>query len=108
MGATVHLDPTGPASGFLRVLPMSHLSYDPPVGLSFESIDGEVYQLTERGDVTFLHSNCWHNATRPSADGLLGARRHFRGAWRAEPGRGIEDITEAEQAGYRMPAPAVR
>lgn len=108
MGVTVHLDPTGPANGFLRVKPGTHTRLDPPDGLSFETLDGEVSQLTERGDVTFPHSHCWHNATRGSADGELGARRHFRGAWRSSDEPGPEDITEEQLATSVIPSPAVR
>jgi ectoine hydroxylase-related dioxygenase (phytanoyl-CoA dioxygenase family) len=105
---TVHVDATGPANGFLRVVPRPRLAEVRMDGLTFENVDGEVLLFAEPGDVLFHHSDLWHAAARGTASGDLGIRRHFRGGWTSRPGRTIDDIDEDERRSFRMPAPAAR
>jgi len=104
---TIHIDPTSPANGFLRVLPGSHRWATPapfrnanavavpegskPTGghtperppfdmpLGFEKIRGELAIYCERGDVIFHDAYLWHSAARATDD--EGIRRHVRGGW---------------------------
>jgi ectoine hydroxylase-related dioxygenase (phytanoyl-CoA dioxygenase family) len=104
---TVHVDPTSPANGFLRLVPGSHLWATPPpndnvngatvpagsapwgghcgtpppsaMPLGFEKIPGEVAVYAERGDVLFHDGYLWHSAARATVDGSI--RRHVRGSW---------------------------
>jgi hypothetical protein len=103
---TVHIDATGPANGFLRVVPRPRVAQRAMDALSFENVDGEVLLFAEPGDVLFHHSDLWHAAARGTASGVLGQRRHVRGAWTSRPGRTIDDIRQAERTTFRMPAPA--
>jgi hypothetical protein len=95
---TIHIDPTSPANGFLRVVPGSHCG--PPDGMprSFEKIPGEVAIYAERGDVLFHHSDLWHGAARATADGPMAVRRHVRGGWyageRLAVGHGVDDFVK--------------
>jgi ectoine hydroxylase-related dioxygenase (phytanoyl-CoA dioxygenase family) len=104
---TIHIDPTSPANGFLRVVPGSHRWATPapfrnangvavppgakPTGghtpepppfempLGFEKIRGELAVYCERGDVLFHDAYLWHSAARATDD--HGIRRHVRGGW---------------------------
>jgi hypothetical protein len=104
---TVHLDPTSPANGFLRVVPGSHLWATPapastgdgaalpagsrshgghgeqpppyPMPPGFERIPDEYPVFCERGDVLFHDAYLWHSAARGTDDDA--SRRHVRGGW---------------------------
>jgi ectoine hydroxylase-related dioxygenase (phytanoyl-CoA dioxygenase family) len=104
---TFHIDGTGPANGFLRVVPGSHLwataspfeninnvavpdgapaargytdSPSPaPMPLGFEKIRGEIPVYAERGDVILHDAYLWHSAARATDDNTM--RRHVRGGW---------------------------
>ena len=95
---TVHLDPTSPANGFLRVLPGSHLGGTEGIPLGFERVPGEIGIYAERGDVLFHHADLWHAAARGTADGAPAVRRHLRGSWHAgeklDIGHGTEDFVK--------------
>jgi hypothetical protein len=78
---TLHLDPTSPANGFLRVVPGSHRRPVDGMPLGFEKVPGEVGVYTERGDVMLHHSDLWHSAARATEDAPRGVRRHIRGAF---------------------------
>jgi len=81
VAVTVHLDPTSPANGFLRVVPGSHRRSDAGMPLGFEKVPGEVGVYAERGDVMLHHSDLWHSAARATDDPPLGVRRHLRGTF---------------------------
>jgi hypothetical protein len=95
---TIHLDPTSPANGFLRVVPRSHKV--PPDGMppAFERIPGEIAVYAERGDVLLHDGHLWHSAARATVDGETGIRRHLRGGWyggeRIEEGHGLDDFVK--------------
>jgi Phytanoyl-CoA dioxygenase (PhyH) len=95
---TIHLDPTSPQNGFLRVVPGSHLG--PPDGMppAFEKVPGEIAVYCERGDVLLHHADLWHSAARATDDGPGGIRRHIRGSWyggqRLAPGHGVADFVK--------------
>jgi hypothetical protein len=93
---TIHLDPTSPANGFLRVLPGSHRSGTEGIPFGFERVPGEVAVYQERGDVLFHHADLWHAAARATADDGVGIRRHLRGSWhggaRLPMGHGTDDF----------------
>ncbi len=95
---TVHLDPTSPANGFLRVLPGSHLGGTEGMPPTFERVPGEVAVYAERGDLLLHHCDLWHAAARATADGQLAVRRHLRGSWHAgrrlDPGHGTDDFVK--------------
>ena len=104
---TVHLDGTGPANGFLRVVPgsqrwdtptpyrnandapvppgsrssLGHTSEAPPfeMPLRFEHVPGEVAVYAEPGDVLLHDAYLWHAAARGTDD--TARRRHVRGHW---------------------------
>jgi hypothetical protein len=104
---TIHIDPTSPANGFLRVVPGSHRwatpapfrnangvpvppgakatgghTDEPPpfeMPLGFEKIPGELAVYCERGDIIFHDAYLWHSAARATDD--RGVRRHVRGGW---------------------------
>ncbi|SDJ50355.1 Phytanoyl-CoA dioxygenase (PhyH) [Frankineae bacterium MT45] len=106
---TIHLDPTSPANGFLRVVPGSHNWATPapyrninnvavpetaqPAGgytatpppfempLAFEAIPGEVPVIANLGDVILHDCYLWHSAARATDDDTT--RRHVRGAYYA-------------------------
>jgi hypothetical protein len=78
---TIHLDPTSPENGFLRVVPGSHRSNTDGMPPGFERVPGEVAVYCERGDVVLHHSNLWHSAARATDDPPGGVRRHVRGGW---------------------------
>jgi hypothetical protein len=81
VAVTLHLDPTSPANGFLRVAPGSHRRSDDGMPLGFEKVPGEVGVYCERGDVMLHHSDLWHSAARATEDPPLGVRRHIRGTF---------------------------
>jgi len=117
---TVHLDATGPANGFLRVVPGSHDWATPaprtdvhgvpvpagsrptggytttpppfPMPPGFENLPGEVGVYCERGDVLFHDAYLWHSAARATVDGAV--RRHVRGGWYG--GDAGQRVTEAD------------
>jgi ectoine hydroxylase-related dioxygenase (phytanoyl-CoA dioxygenase family) len=95
---TVHLDPTSPANGFLRVLRGSHLGGTEGIPLGFERVPGEIAVYAERGDVLFHHADLWHAAARATDDGPAAIRRHLRGSWhggrRMEVGHGTGDFVK--------------
>lgn len=78
---TIHLDPTSPQNGFLRVVPGSHLGGTDAMPPGFERVPGEVGVYCERGDVLLHHSDLWHSAARATDDDAGGIRRHVRGGW---------------------------
>jgi len=78
---TIHLDPTSPQNGFLRVVPGSHLGGTEAMPPGFERVPGEVGVYCERGDVLLHHSDLWHSAARATDDDAGGVRRHVRGGW---------------------------
>jgi hypothetical protein len=112
---TVHIDGTGPANGFLRVVPGSHYwataaPYDnvngavvpdgsapwggytdepapQPMPLRFENVPGEIGVYAGRGDLLFHDCYLWHSAAM--ATDPEARRRHVRGSWYAgtRPGR---------------------
>jgi len=80
---TIHIDPTSPANGFLRVVPGSH-RWDPSeMPLRFERIPGEIAVYADRGDVILHDAHLWHAAARATDDGPAAVRRHVRGGWYA-------------------------
>lgn len=81
VAVTVHLDPTSPANGFLRVLPGSHLASTEGMPPAFEGIPGEVGVYCAAGDVLLHHCDLWHAAARATEDPPGGVRRHLRGSW---------------------------
>jgi ectoine hydroxylase-related dioxygenase (phytanoyl-CoA dioxygenase family) len=81
VAVTIHLDPTSPANGFLRVVPGSHRRSDEGMPLGFEKVPGEVGVYCEPGDVMLHHSDLWHSAARATEDAPLGVRRHIRGTF---------------------------
>ena len=81
VGFTIHIDPTSPRNGFLRVLPGSHLGGTDEMPLGFEHVPGEIAVYCERGDVLLHHSDLWHSAARATDDGEGAIRRHVRGGW---------------------------
>jgi len=95
---TVHIDGTSPATGFLRVVPGSHLGGTEGLALGFEKIAGEVAAYAEPGDILFHHSDLWHSATVATDDAPEVKRRHLRGSWyggeRLEPGHGTDDFVK--------------
>jgi len=95
---TIHLDPTSPENGFLRVVPGSHLGGTDGMPPGFERIPGEVGVYCERGDVLLHHSDLWHSAARATDDGAGGVRRHVRGGWyggtRPTTKHGLEDFVK--------------
>jgi ectoine hydroxylase-related dioxygenase (phytanoyl-CoA dioxygenase family) len=95
---TVHLDPTSPANGFLRVLPGSHLGGTEGIPPGFERVPGEIAVYQERGDVLFHHADLWHAAARATADDDAAVRRHLRGSWhggtRLPIGHGTDDFVK--------------
>ena len=95
---TLHIDPTSPANGFLRVLPGSHLGGTEGIPLGFERVPGEVAVYAERGDILFHHADLWHAAARATADGDEAVRRHLRGSWhggdRLDVGHGTDDFVK--------------
>lgn len=96
--STIHLDPTSPANGFLRVVPGSHLGPADGMPPAFERIAGEVAVYAERGDVLLHDAHLWHSAARATDDGEAGIRRHLRGGWfGGEPideGHGLDDFVK--------------
>ncbi len=98
---TIHLDPTSPANGFLRVLPGSHLHDDQGMPLGFERVPGEIAVYQERGDVMFHHADLWHSAARATAEGDAAIRRHLRGSWhtgtRLAEDHGTDDFVKNAQ-----------
>ena len=78
---TIHIDPTSPRNGFLRVLPGSHRGGTDEMPLGFEHVPGEIALYCERGDVLLHHSDLWHSAARATDDGEGAIRRHVRGGW---------------------------
>ena len=104
---TFHVDGTGPANGFLRVVPGSHrwatpapyrnlndavvpegarpaggYTSDPPpapMPLGFDNVPGEIGIYTERGDVLLHDAYLWHSAARATDDAAT--RRHVRGGY---------------------------
>lgn len=104
---TVNIDGTGPANGYLRVVPGSHMWATPapyenvngavvppgaadaggytdqpppfPMPLRFEDVPGEVAVLADPGDVFFHDCYLWHAAAM-AADPAA-RRRHVRGSW---------------------------
>jgi hypothetical protein len=95
---TIHLDPTSPANGFLRVVPGSHQGPPDAMPPTFERIPGEIEVYTERVDVLLNDGHLWHSAARATVDGDGGIRRHLRGGWfggeRLDPGHGLDDFVK--------------
>ena len=95
---TVHVDPTSPANGFLRVLPGSHRGGTDGIPPGFERVPGEIAVYQERGDVLFHHADLWHAAARATDDGAGAVRRHLRGSWhggsRLPVGHGTDDFVK--------------
>ena len=71
---TIHVDPTSPRNGFLRVLPGSHLGGTDDMPLGFEKVPGEVAVYADRGDVIFHDAHLWHGAARATDDGIEAVR----------------------------------
>jgi ectoine hydroxylase-related dioxygenase (phytanoyl-CoA dioxygenase family) len=95
---TIHIDPTSPRNGFLRVLPGSHRGGTDEMPLGFEHVPGEIGLYCERGDVLLHHSDLWHSAARATDDGDGAIRRHVRGGWyggaRLAPNHGLDDFVK--------------
>jgi hypothetical protein len=95
---TIHLDPTSPANGFLRVVPGSHHTDDTGMPPGFEKVPGEIAVYCDRGDVLFHDSGLWHAAARATVDGPGATRRHLRGSWyggaHLPPGHGTADFVK--------------
>jgi len=95
---TIHLDPTSPANGFLRVVPGSHLGGEDGMPRAFERVPGEVAAYAERGDVLLHDARLWHAAARATDDGPAGVRRHLRGGWYGgrplDAGHGLGDFVK--------------
>jgi hypothetical protein len=81
VAVTLHLDPTSPANGFLRVVPGSHRCSVDGIPLGFEKVPGEAGVYCDRGDVMLHHSDLWHSAARATEDPPHGVRRHIRGTF---------------------------
>jgi len=98
MAFTIHLDPTSPQNGFLRVVPGSHRGSDAGMPPGFEKVPGEVAVYCDRGDVLLHHSGLWHSAARATDDGPGGVRRHVRGGWyggtRPDEPHGLDDFVK--------------
>lgn len=98
MAFTIHLDPTSPANGFLRVVPGSHLGPTDGMPPAFERVPGEVAVYADRGDVLLHDADLWHGAARATDDGAAGVRRHVRGGWyggtRLPSGYGVDDFVK--------------
>jgi ectoine hydroxylase-related dioxygenase (phytanoyl-CoA dioxygenase family) len=98
MAFTIHLDPTSPANGFLRVRPGSHLGGVDGMPLAFERVPGEIALYQDGGDVLFHHADLWHAAARGTADGQAAVRRHLRGSWhggaKLAVGHGTDDFVK--------------
>lgn len=95
VAVTVHLDPTSPANGFLRVVPGSHRGDTRGMPPGFEKVPGEVALYCERGDVMFHHCDLWHSAARATEDPPLGVRRHLRGTFLGGRRLGPDEELEA-------------
>lgn len=97
-GFTIHLDPTSPANGFLRVLPGSHRIGTDGMPPAFERVPGEIAVYAERGDLLLHDADLWHGAARATDDGPAGIRRHLRGGWyggeRLDVGHGLDDFVK--------------
>jgi ectoine hydroxylase-related dioxygenase (phytanoyl-CoA dioxygenase family) len=95
---TIHLDPTSPQNGFLRVVPGSHRGGTAGMPPGFEKVAGEVGIYCDRGDVLLHHSDLWHSAARATDDGDGGIRRHVRGGWyggtRPAAKHGLDDFVK--------------
>lgn len=95
---TVHIDPTSPANGFLRLLPGSHRGGTDGIPLGFERVPGEIAVYADRGDVLFHHADLWHAAARATDDGPGAVRRHLRGSWHGGTpmavGHGTDDFVK--------------
>ena len=95
---TIHLDPTSPQNGFLRVGPGSHRRGTDGMPPGFEKVPGEAAVYCERGDVLLHHSNLWHSAARATDDGPGGVRRHIRGGWyggrKPQAPHGLDDFVK--------------
>ena len=95
---TIHVDPTSPRNGFLRILPGSHLGGTDDMPLGFEHVPGEMAVYCERGDVLLHHSGLWHSAARATDDGDGAIRRHVRGGWyggaKLPPNHGLDDFVK--------------
>lgn len=95
---TIHLDPTSPANGFLRVVPGSHKGPTDGMPPAFERIPGEIAVYAERGDLLLHDAHLWHSAARATDDGAAGIRRHLRGGWyggeRIDEGHGLDDFVK--------------
>jgi ectoine hydroxylase-related dioxygenase (phytanoyl-CoA dioxygenase family) len=95
---TIHIDPTSPRNGFLRIVPGSHLGGTDDMPLGFEHVTGEMAVYCERGDVLLHHSDLWHSAARATDDGDGAIRRHVRGGWyggeRLAPNHGVDDFVK--------------
>ena len=98
MAFTIHLDPTSPQNGFLRVVPGSQRGDDAGMPPGFEKVPGEVAIYCDRGDVLLHHSGLWHSAARATDDGPGGVRRHVRGGWyggtRPNEPHGLDDFVK--------------
>jgi hypothetical protein len=95
---TIHLDPTSPQNGFLRVVPGSHRRGNEGMPPGFEKVPGEAAIYCDRGDVLLHHSDLWHSAARATDDGAGGVRRHIRGGWyggpKPESRHGLDDFVK--------------
>lgn len=95
---TIHLDPTSPANGFLRVAPGSHRRGTDGIPLGFERVDGEIALYCELGDVLLHDADLWHSAARATEDPPGGVRRHLRGGWYTgtplADGHGVDDFVK--------------
>src|ERR1017187_2307035 len=95
---TLHIDPTSPANGFLRVLAGSHHGGTAGIPLGFGAGPGELANFPGPGDILFHHSDLWHAAARATADGEEAIRRHLRGSWhggsRLAVGHGTDDFVK--------------
>lgn len=62
---TLHVAPTAPADGLLRVLPGSHLGGTEGIPAGFDLVPGAMMGYHERGDIPYSHADLCHGATRP-------------------------------------------